>query len=127
MEKFTLVFDQTQDNFSTKFKNLSPSFLRGLQEKAFLPHVLPELFPEKFSGEIVIDRNGSDMLDADIHIVCFYLELEATEEMKIKTKKYRNRSIDICSDDNKVEFAITIRRNSGYFKEDSDKQIILCI
>jgi len=122
-QKFTLTFKPTQQNFSTKFVGISKDFLRYLKDAELLPHVLPDLFPETFNGEIVIDYY--DQGNEEAYSVDFYLDLGPTDEMKETMTKYNNRDIGICEESNKLEFSLKIDRRSGYLKKENKKKIIL--
>jgi len=120
---FTLTFKPTQDNFSTKFVGISRDFLQYLKDAELLPHVVPNLFPETFNGEILIDKFEPGNEEA--YSVDFYLELEASDEMKETMTKYNNRDIEICEETNKLEFSLKIERQSGYIVKDNKKKIVL--
>lgn len=118
---FTLPFDKKGEVFMGEFTNCPQEFLNHLKELGLLTHVLPELFPESFDGEIVIDPfPGKETYSVD-----FYLTLTATKEMKQPITKYKNRDIDINEEDETLEFSLAIGKKSVFIEKQTDEKIIL--
>ncbi|MEI7918979.1 MAG: hypothetical protein WCH65_01895 [bacterium] len=122
-QKFTLTFEPTQQNFSTKFTEMTRDFLEYLKNAELLPNCLPELFPETFCGEIIIDP--LDPGNEDAYTVDFYTDIKATKKMKEPITQYRNRDITIDEDDETLNFSIRVYKKSGYLESVTEENIIL--
>ena len=114
-------FNAKRKNF-TASKNLSRDILQYFKEKNLLPYVLPELFPEKFDGKIIINQH--DQKKQKSYLVRFLLDIEIPKEMEESAAKYKNRSIDKISDKT-LKFVVEIPKKSKYVKKNTDEEIIL--
>ena len=124
MKKFTLQFDSKNEMFIGEFKKTPREFIKFLKEKGFLEKVTPlfiDEMPETFDGGINIDPDANT---EDTYKVFFYLEVKATETMKISIQEYLSRDIDINDEDNELEFNILIPKNSKFVKKADDQEII---
>jgi hypothetical protein len=118
--KIELPFDPKKKIFTTS-KEISRNILQYFKEKKLLPYVLPELFPEKFTSKIIINRHNQKNETA--YIVRFHLDLKSSEDMEDSVAKYNNRSIDRSSD-NTLKFMVEIPRNSRIVKENKEKIVL---
>lgn len=122
-QKFVLDFNDVEDVFSTLFLELPRAFMQTLKDAELLPNCLPELFPETFCGEIIIDP--FDPGNEDAYTVDFYTDIPATKEMKNVLTKFHNRDITIDEDDETLNFSIRVYKDTGYLEQVTDEKIIL--
>lgn len=125
MEKITLPFDQKNEMFMGEFKDVSRDFIQFLKDNGLLEKVTPEfieMMPETFDGKLNIDPAANT---EDAYWVFFYLNVKATEEMKISTQEYLSRDIDINEDDETLEFNFFVPKTSKFVIKADDQEMIL--
>ncbi|MCX6824788.1 MAG: hypothetical protein NTY80_01055 [candidate division SR1 bacterium] len=123
MDRFRLPFNAEENKFRTKFENLPKFFLRHMEEAGFIYHIVHEFFPETFSGEISIAPLATKLQEA--YIIIFKLDIEPTKEMRnMQARRRNNKNRDIVVCENHVEFKISMRLDSGYFKKQTAEELI---
>lgn len=127
MEKITFVlpFDPKRGEYCMEFRDIPKEFLQMLKDEKLLPQVLPDLFPDTFGCEIIIDPE-SFTTEADSYSVDFYLDIMATEEMCGEINAFHNRGIELGEDEeDKISFSFEIKKGSKYLEKDSKDEIFL--
>lgn len=124
MKTLQLPFDPKNEMFMGNFKSVSREFIRLLKDIGLLEKVTEEfidMLPETFDVSVNTDPMANTQ---DIFWVFFYLDVKATEEMKISTKEYLSRDINIEKEDDTLDFSIIIMKDSKFVKKADDQEIV---
>lgn len=121
MKKITLSFETKEGMFTGKFTGMPKEFIQELKNKGFLKRVRENfinMLPDVFDGEIQIDPDANTQTNYSLF---FYLDVKATDEMKLPVQEFLSRDIGRNEDSGFLEFVITVPRSLKIIKESKKK------